>query len=230
MAVNDLLANNPAIHEPATHGLIPEALRLIERDVHSSHRTLETGSGFSTITFASTGAEHTCIVPDSGEVDRIRAYCRAQSIPVDRLSFRVEPSERVLPTLDIGPLDFVLLDGSHSFPQVFIDWFYLAEPLVKGGTLLVDDVHLWTGAVLRDFLRAEPGWEQVTELRGRTAVFSKTSPVDLQRVWYEQPYVRDKTQFGSLSNVGRQAVSMLRHGQGQTLVRTARGALRNRLR
>jgi predicted O-methyltransferase YrrM len=228
--VSELLRNRPTIHGDRTHGLIPEALQLIEDSVGAASRTLETGSGFSTITFAGTGAEHTCVVPNQAEVERIRDYCAGAGISLDRVTFYVEPSERVLPTLDTGPLDFVLLDGSHSFPQVFIDWFYVAEPLTVGGTLLVDDIHVWTGAVLRDFLRAEPEWEPVTELRGRTAVFRKAGSVDLDRVWFEQPYVREKTGFGRLPNKARQAVSMIRHGQLHALIRDTRHAARERLR
>jgi hypothetical protein len=48
--------------------------------------------------------------------------------------------------VELDPLDLVLVDGSHSFPQVFfIDWFYTAGALKIGGHLLVDDVHVWTG-------------------------------------------------------------------------------------
>ena len=49
------------------------------------------------------------------------------------------------PTLELDALDLVLIDGSHSFPQVFIDWYYTQSALKVGGALLVDDVHIWTG-------------------------------------------------------------------------------------
>jgi hypothetical protein len=51
--------------------------------------------------------------------------------------------------------------SSHSFPQVFIEWFYTASALKVGGHLLVDDVHVWTGHVLRDFLLDEPEWTKI---------------------------------------------------------------------
>jgi predicted O-methyltransferase YrrM len=218
MDVDQLIADAPPLHGDITHGLLAEALSLISGTVGSGDRTLETGSGYSTITFAMTGAEHTCVVPAPAEVAAIRSYCEREGISLERVTFEVEPSERVLPVRDLGPLDFVLIDGSHSFPQVFIDWFYVAGALKPGGTLVVDDIHVWTGRVLRDFLRAEPGWEPVTELRGRTAVFRKTAESDLDRVWDEQPLVRDRTRFGSISNKARQALSMVRHGQARTLL------------
>src|SRR4051794_24163426 len=123
--LQDVLADPPLIHEwmstdgLMTHGLLPEALAYLERTVTPGHRTFETGSGLSTIMFALRGAEHTCIVPDPVEPERIRAYCEHRGIDTSRLTFHVAPSERALPTLELDPLDVILIDGSHSFPQVF---------------------------------------------------------------------------------------------------------------
>ena len=39
--------------------------------------------------------------------------------------------------------------------------------------MVIDDVHLWTGKVLRDFLRSEPEWQLEEEWDGRTAAFRK---------------------------------------------------------
>ena len=233
MSLQQLLDDAPAIHGEAggddliTHGLLVGALEFIDRVVQPGSRTLETGSGYSTILFAMKGAQHTCIVPNQPEIDRILAYCEQQSIDTSKLTFQAKPSERVLPTLDTGPLDLVLIDGSHSFPQVFIDWFYVAEALEVGGHMLVDDVHLWTGRVLRDFLAAEPEWQIVDELGGRTAIVRKTGQVDPDRVWNEQPYVLKKTHLGA-PTVARQSVSMVRHGHADELAARVREVARRR--
>ena len=87
-----------------------------------------------------------------------------------------------------------------------------------GGHLLIDDVHLWTGRVLRDFLLDEPEWAKLTELRGRTAILSKTAEVDPDRLWTDQRYVRNRTRLG-LPTVVRQSISMVRHGQSSELLR-----------
>lgn len=214
--LDTLLADRPAIHgadgtDPMTHGLVEAGLRLLERDVQPGWRTLETGSGFSTIILAARGAEHTCIVPNQPEVDRIRAYCESRAIDTSRVTFHVLPSERVLPALDLGELDLVLIDGSHSFPQVFIDWFYTATALKRGGRLIVDDVHVWTGSVLRDFLRADAAWRLDDELSGRTALFTKVGDVDPDQLWTDQPYVVAKSGLG-VAGKARMAASMVRHG------------------
>ncbi len=233
MSLQQLLDDAPAIHGEAggddliTHGLLVGALEFIDRVVQPGSRTLETGSGYSTILFAMKGAQHTCIVPNQPEIDRILAYCEQQSIDTSNLTFQAKPSERVLPTLDTGPLDLVLIDGSHSFPQVFIDWFYVAEALQVGGHMLVDDVHLWTGRVLRDFLAAEPEWQIVDELGGRTAIVRKVGEVDPDRVWNEQPYVLKKTHLGA-PTMARQSVSMVRHGHADELAARVREVARRR--
>ena len=68
----------------------------------------------------------------------------------------VDYSDRLLHQMSAQVL--VLIDGSHSFPSPFIDWYYTAFRLRVGGFLVVDDTQLWTGHVLKRFLEAEPDW------------------------------------------------------------------------
>jgi hypothetical protein len=229
-SVSDLLDNPPLIHGwmsadgLITHGLIPEALRYLERTVGEGQRTLETGSGLSTITFALRGARHTCITPDGSEEERIRAFCVEQGISDAGLDFQIGPSERVLPALELDPLDLVLIDGSHSFPQVFIDFFYVQAPLKVGGTLVVDDVHIWTGRVLRDFLRAEPEWELAERWGGRTVAFRKTAEVEPGRDWSDQAYVDRRTRAATVGRA-KMAGALLRDGDFAQFGRRVRDLL-----
>jgi predicted O-methyltransferase YrrM len=231
MTLDQLLSDAPALHGPPggtdllTHGLLEEALRFIDRTIRAGDHTLETGSGYSTILFALRSAQHTCIVPQGQEVERIRAYCDERGISTDAVQFHLAPSEHVLPALDLEPLDLILVDGSHSFPQVFIDWFYTASALKIGGHLLVDDVHVWTGRVLRDFLLDEPEWAKIDELRGRTTIFRKDAEMDPDKLWTEQRYVKRKSYLG-VPTMARQSASMVRHGQGGELLRQIRTRLK----
>lgn len=225
--IDVLLASRPAFHGHCTHSLVPEALRLIEQTVGARQRTLETGAGLSTVAFAASGAMHTTIVKSQVEVDRISAYCKQHAIPLGNVTFVTDWTEQALPALELGELDLVLLDGSHAFPGLFIEWFYTADALKTGGRLIVDDVHLWTGRTLRDFLRASEGWEQADELRGRTAIFDKTESARLHLDWSEQPYVHDRSlRLRGVPIKIRQAASMLRHRQPQALLDEARASLR----
>jgi Methyltransferase domain len=231
--VKDLLADPPLVHGPEgdndliTHGLLTNALEWIQTQTGPDLRSLETGSGLSTIIFAIGGGDHHCIVPNQPEVDRIREYCAERGIATGNLQFHVEPSEKVLPTLDAGPLDLVLIDGSHSFPQVFIDWFYIQSQLKIGGTVIIDDVHVWTGRILRDFLEAEPEWEITNRWSGRTVAFKKIAEVDPDKLWIDQPYVWHRSR-PRLMGRARMAIGMIRGGEWKTLVSSLVNLVRRR--
>lgn len=166
-----------------------EALALILERVGAGDRTLETGCGYSTVAFALAGANHTVVSPVALEHDRIRAWCAANGVSTEAVTFVVEHSQNALPQLDGGPLDFVLIDGAHAFPLPFVDWYYTATRLRVGGLVMVDDTQLKTGEILRDFLRAESArWRGVSDLP-MTAVFEKLSgDIIPEQDWCGQPY------------------------------------------
>lgn len=170
-------------------GLAPEVLRWIDERVSAESRTLETGCGLSTAMFARAGADHTCVVPAASEIAALRVWASERDISLDRVRFVEAPSDQVLPTLDLGELDLVLVDGSHSFPVPFIDWYYTEKALKVGGTMVIDDTQIWTGRVLRDFLRGEPGWTTAEEWPARSVAFTKGAEAKAARMWKRQPYV-----------------------------------------
>ena len=99
--------------------------------------------------------------------------------------------------MDLAPLDLALIDGSHSFPQAIIDWFYAAAALRVGGLIIVDDIQIWTGRLLRDFMDDEPGWVRVHHWPGRAAVFRKTAEMHRLTWFAKQPYVMNRSLSGS---------------------------------
>lgn len=185
-----ILDDPPLLHRdlrgaPISLGLGREALDFIAGHVSAGSTTLETGAGVSTLLFAMKRTTHTCIVPNREETDGIVAYCRQGGIPTDTVTFQTERSELVLPRMDLPPLDLVLIDGCHGFPIPFIDWFYTAGALRVGGFLVIDDVHLWTGEILKEFLLHEPEWVLAVDL-GRTVVFEKLAPLGPAKEWFAQ--------------------------------------------
>ena len=131
---------------------------------------------------------------DTGERGRkIRAYRAAHAVDLGGVRFAIGRSEDVLPTLSLRDLDVALIDGGHGFPTPFVDWCYMAQPLRVGGLLVIDDIHLWTGRVLRDFLREEPGWTMRAEFPMRAVVFEKTAPMPALPEWFAQPFVRRRS-------------------------------------
>ena len=181
MNLSDVLNDPPKPHEDAqggfmVMGLTEAALRFIYENVGAESTTLETGCGLSTAVFALTGSRHTVIAPAPREFEITKAYCR-------------EPSQKVLPALESPPLDLVLIDGGHGFPTPYVDWFYTAGKLKKGGYVIVDDIWVWSCQILRDFLSEQPEWEFVAEYDGRTSIFRKLEDGSEWLEWTQQPHV-----------------------------------------
>lgn len=193
----DLIRDAPKFHEgpggePHSHGLAGHVLRFISGYVWQDANTLETGAGISTIVFAIKVCTHTCIVPDETQVDRIRNFCGERGIATDHIQFIIGRSQDILPTLNIRDLDFALVDGSHSFPVAFLDYFYIAERLRTGGVLVIDDTNLWTGNVIKKFLELEPEWK-IKEDFPKSVAFEKIGEADLDKDWVDQPFVVRKS-------------------------------------
>lgn len=216
MDLRALLREAPAFH--VDEGLRPVSLQAstvvlqaIDAVVRPGWRTVETGAGLSTVLFALRAAEHLCVTPVAAEVERIRAWCAARGIDLGRVRFEVARSEAVLPRLDLPELDLVLIDGGHGFPTPFVDWCYTADRLRVGGLLIVDDIHLWTGAILRDFLAEEPGWALRDEFPTRAVIFEKTAPMPALPEWFAQPYVaRRSGRAGTIGRLTRRAWELVR--------------------
>ena len=166
-----------------------DALALLLDSVRPGDRTLETGCGYSTVAFALAGANHTVVSPAQREHERIREWCAAHGVSTRAVTFVVGHYEDCLPNLGDGPLDFALIDGADAFPIPFLDWYYAAARLRTGGLVMVDDTHLLTGEILRDFLASESSrWRRVRELP-TTAVFERLgSDLIPHQDWCGQPY------------------------------------------
>lgn len=227
MNLQELLNIAPELHEkggkPTSYTLSHEALSFIDTHVGSGSKTLETGAGVSTILFALKGCEHTCVVPDKRQVERIKQFCQGRQISADKIRFEINGSENVLPYLKPSGLDLLLIDGCHGFPAPFIDWYYAASGLKAGGILIIDDTHLWTGDILRQFLLSESGWRHECDLLGRTAVFRRLEEGELLKEWCFQPYTvlhsRLEGESNTLGAKARRAVGHVLKGEFSTLAR-----------
>jgi predicted O-methyltransferase YrrM len=172
----------------------PGVLALIAAQVRPGMTTLETGAGQSTLAFVRAGARHHAVTPSQDEAARIRAALSSEGLSDAGLTFHHGYSQDVLPRLEAGPLDVALIDGGHGFPIPALDLAYIAPRLKPGGWLMIDDVDLWTGAMLVDFLKAEPAFTLEAIERGRTAMFRCRAPFAL-REWTNQPAVVAKSRF-----------------------------------
>lgn len=171
----------------------PEVLSFLRANVKPGMQTLETGAGRSTLVFLEQGATHTAVTPAEDEIINIKRAAEAEGLAVENLKFAVGLSQDRLPEMD-GELDLVLIDGGHGFPIPAIDWLYSARRLKVGGFMLIDDVDLWTGSMITNFMDQENCWEKVALLRGRTAVYKLRSEFELHE-WTKQPFVVQKSKW-----------------------------------
>ena len=181
-----------------------EVLDFIAKHVRPGIATLETGAGQSTLAFLDAGARHEAVTPSQVEAEAITREAIRRGLDPANLTFRIGYSQDLLPRLT-GELDFVLIDGGHGFPIPATDWLYLAPRLKVGGMMMLDDVDLWTGQMLVDFMKHEACWEQVALLRGRTAAFRLVAPFELHE-WTKQPFVVQKSRW---TQTRRKVVNLL---------------------
>jgi hypothetical protein len=174
---------------PACYGVDPELARFLFDSVSEQSKTLETGSGISTLAFALRQTRHIAITPNANEVESIRNYAAANQISLDRVEFVIEPSDRYLPRCEAEDLDLVLIDGKHAFPWPIIDWFFTAEKLKQNGIVVLDDLQMSSVSMLGDFLREDPRWQLERSFGRRTLVLKKISPSVHDVAWHMQPYI-----------------------------------------
>ena len=204
----------------AVWDIAPAVADYLKTHLKPGQRTLETGAGLSTLMFAGAGTRHVVVTPSKTEQQRILAEAARRGIATDSLRFEIGYSQHVLPAMT-GELDFVLIDGGHGFPIPAIDWAYLAPRMVVGGTLLIDDVDLWTGSMLVNFLKREPGWQFDGLLNGRTAVFRLTARAEL-REWTDQPYVAARSRWPQRWRKARNVLAHLARGEFGVLAKKFR--------
>lgn len=217
MNVQELLANPPKIHSLkgeliSSWKLADEELLFLDKHLTKNMKTLETGSGLSTILFAIKGTNHTCIVPDRKQVERIEAYCTECNLSVSNINFIVDKSEYALPSLQEKDYDLALIDGRHGFPAPFIDWFYICERLKIGGLLIIDDLHIWTSELLKQFILSEKAWTLLEETK-RAATFVIQENGSQHKEWTKQEYVLSRSRYTSKINKINYLINLMKSGK-----------------
>jgi hypothetical protein len=183
---NVLYTKNPQFHgrEKAgskNYAIRPPVLKWIIENIPKNSNTLETGCGYSTVILTAISKQHTVISPFLQEHQLIRDYCEDEGMSTNHVVMIPKISQDVLPQLQGDPLDFILIDGDHAFPAPFIDWYYTADRLKEGGYLAVDDTHIPTGKILKDFLIKENSrWTLIIDI-GNTSIFKRITSANVAR-------------------------------------------------
>jgi hypothetical protein len=194
--VDRLLADPPVVHamdlttepELGVWSTDRDCYVFIAEHVAPGARTLETGSGLSTVLFTALGAHHTAVTPAQHEAERIVSYCRDHGIDAGNLRFEIGFSEEVLPSLDREEqFDLVMVDGNHGFPTPILDWYFAGSRLRPSGRLIMDDVSLPAVAHLCAFMDRDPRWS-ADRHAGKWNAYRRLSEGDLRQDWFEQPF------------------------------------------
>lgn len=171
----------------------------LKSNLPSSPVILETGAGNSTISFLFLEPKRlVSIAPDAQLFDRICSYCEAERISLAALEANVDGSEWVLPRMateirnEAPILDFALIDGSHNWPMVFVDFCFVNQMLKTGGYIMIDDIQLHSVKELARMLSEQPGFELALDL-GKSLVFRRTSTYEYGGDWASSPYIVRKT-------------------------------------
>ena len=197
-------------------GIGPEVLSFIADSVHEGSRTLETGAGCSTLVFAIRGSEHIAVTPSQSEIALITQYASRREIPLGKVHFVQESSDRYLPRCEAEGFDLVLLDGKHAFPWPIVDWFFTADRLRKGGVMVIDDAQMRSVAILAEFMGVDPGWQLIRDFSGKTLAFRKIRDSIHDVAWHMQP-------FTVVQPVGTAAVPSLFRRLARRLKRLVQG-------
>jgi hypothetical protein len=84
------------------------------------------------------------ICPETDLINRYNQY-RYANFP-DKINRKhilyTDTSSKILPIISDIKVNVALIDGAHSMPDVFLDFYYLNKMLLKGGFLLIDDINL----------------------------------------------------------------------------------------
>jgi hypothetical protein len=197
-----ILSDPPKLHDDGNGTLISD-FRIddttcfeLDRRLKPGLNTLETGAGLSTIIFAANGCQHTCVTPLKAEVDRIQDYCRSAQIDTSNVKFIVAASSDILHQLPRAAFDLVLIDGCHGFPAIFVDFYYAAKLLKIGGTLIIDDMHIYTCQLAARFIQSDPGWD--VELKTKRVALAVKTADTIDKEWISQPFVTRRSSLFTL--------------------------------
>ena len=198
-AAQALLANLPKLHYwrgAEQVGGLNSVIggRMIEELArYDSPRVIETGAGATTLLFCclDPGAL-VSVAPDAELRDRIFAEATERAISLDCLFFVCDRSELALPSMVGNRFDVGLIDGSHNWPSVFVDFCYMNLMMPAGGTLFVDDIHLFSVSQLFRLLQQQEQFEQVA-VDDKMATFRKLVDAPFLPEWSREPYIAENS-------------------------------------
>jgi predicted O-methyltransferase YrrM len=199
-----ILADRPLLHrtrdgEPKDGGLNPPMGErfIAELTALDRPRIAETGSGLSTLLFASLDPGAVITISPAPELhERIRAEAVSRGIDMGPVRFVDDRSETALPLLalvEAVELDAGFIDGNHGWPAVFVDFCYLNRMLRPGGLMFVDDIQIYAVAQLVCLLREQTPHYEFVGVDSKMATFRKGLDKEYLPDWRMEPFITSNT-------------------------------------
>lgn len=135
---------------------------------HNAERTIETGSGRTTVLFAAMSKQHTVVCLENSP--HLRRFANTANV-----NWVYVPTQRTLPAFNFdGGLDFALIDGPHAYPFPELEYFFVYPHLREGAVLAIDDVHIPTIHNMLRFLVREKMFDYLQRVE-KTVFFKRNS-------------------------------------------------------
>jgi hypothetical protein len=139
-------------------------------------RSVETGTGRTTLLFSHLSREHTVFtVDDDQDGGSLRAVRDSPLLNDAVVRFVVGHTQETLRTHHFErPLQLAYLDGPHGYPFPDLEYWSVYPHIETDGLLVIDDIHIRTVHNLYRFLRDDSMWDLV-DVVGNTAFFRRTT-------------------------------------------------------
>ncbi|MGE0701926.1 MAG: hypothetical protein AB7O57_22700, partial [Hyphomicrobiaceae bacterium] len=98
------------------------------------------------------------------------------------------------------------------FPFPILDWFYTADRLKRDGLMIIDDVHLKTVRILKDFMDSDPRWDRAAGFDEKSFAYRKLADSVHDVAWHMQPYAFEGQNMHKLKKATTRAIDYMRDG------------------
>jgi hypothetical protein len=192
LLLTNILEEANGLHSAGT--LSPKVLAALARHLNGRgiRRSIETGSGASTLLFSHASEDHTVFALDdgSGSVENVRSSALFNR---ESTTFVLGPTQKTLPAYQFhDKIQAALLDGPHGFPFPQLEYFHIYPFVEPRGLLIVDDIHIPSVHDLFCFLKADEMFVLV-DIVQKTAFFERTTAAQFDPLgdgWWLQGYNR----------------------------------------
>lgn len=153
-------------------------------------RSVETGSGCTTLLFSHLSPNHTVFAVDDGEsISQVR---KSKLFNPQTTSYVEGPTQRTLPNFQfLEPHQLIMLDGPHAYPFPDLEYYFLYPTLATEGLLIIDDVKIPSIRRMCDIIEADDMFDLIDRVNDNTFFFRRTDAPTFNPLgddWYLQKF------------------------------------------